>query len=64
MARKKVKAWPCKVGTVPWVVVVWGNSRPKVGRHITFRDWKHGSGWQEGIVTRVNPDGYFFVEVV
>lgn len=55
----------CKVGTQPWLIVLKPGSRAVVGRRIWFRrhDGKQGR-WTSGTVTKVNGDGYFFVDLI
>lgn len=63
MAKPKLHS--CKVGTQPWLVVLRGRSRPAVGRRLWFRRWDGSPGtWTSGIVTKINSDGYFFVDLV
>jgi len=57
---KKQKPYPCKIGTQPWVVVLWRSYRLEVGRKIKVRDYRHGSKWFCVTIERVNGDGYFF----
>ena len=57
---KKPTPVSCKIGTIPALVFVWRNVKPEVGKTIKFRDAIAGSKWEEGLVDRVNPDGYFF----
>lgn len=48
------KPIPAKVGTQPWVIVT-RQKKHVVGKKIRFRDWRHGSKWQVGIVDNVDP---------
>lgn len=60
---RKPKVYPCKVGTVPGLVVLWKNSKPKVGHKIKYRDDELTYGrWETGIVWKMHDDGYFFID--
>lgn len=61
---KRPKKYPCKVGTQPWLVILKGGSKPKVGRPISFRRAEHGTKWMSGVVDKINDDGYFFMSLV
>jgi len=52
---------PCKIGTVPSLVILRGSEKPKLGEKIMYRIAEDGSKWECGIVDRINPDGYFFM---
>lgn len=56
-------ARPAKVGTQPWLVVLKGGCRPKVGRLLTFRRSGNGEEWMIGRVTKMNTDGYLFIDL-
>ena len=58
------KKHSCKIGTMPGLVILKGNSKPTVGRSITFRRAEPRSKWQTGKVDRINPDGYFFIDLI
>lgn len=58
----RLKQVPCKIGTIPRVVIVDGRCRIAVGKEIRVREPIHGSRWQTVKVWKVNPDGYFFAE--
>lgn len=52
---------PCKIGTIPMIVQVHGNSKMTVGSHISIRYAENGR-WEQVLVTRVDPDGYFMAD--
>jgi len=53
----------CKEGTIPEMVVLRYNYKIEVGKKIIYRHPDHAQNdWREGIIWRVNPDGYFFIE--
>ncbi len=59
----------CKVGTIPERIWLRYRYRIEVGKMILFRrhkfnldGWQHE--WTRGRIWRVNPDGYFFVELM
>lgn len=54
----------CKVGTIPGLVVLKAGTKPSVDKKIEFRNPAHGSKWQFGRVTKVNDDGYFFIDLI
>ena len=56
---KKTKVWPCKIGTIPMLVII-RRGKPAVGKHLYVRENCDGSKWSMVIVDGVNPDGYFF----
>ncbi|QBC45863.1 hypothetical protein [Iodobacter fluviatilis] len=62
MAKAKIHS--CKVGTQPALVILKGNTKPALGKVISFRDAKNGSPWRTGLVDRINPDGYFFMALI
>lgn len=62
IARKPL-ARPAKVGTQPWLIVLKGGCRPKVGRLLTFRRSGSGEKWIAGRVTKINSDGHLFIDL-
>lgn len=56
------KVHPCKVGTVPGLVILRYNYKIEPNKRIVFRNADYGTKWQTGIITEVNDDGYFFIE--
>ena len=60
MALKESMLRPCKLGTVPALVVVHGGDRDKIepGRFVRVRE-RDGAPWERVLVRRVNPDGWF-----
>jgi hypothetical protein len=58
------KPRPCKMGTMPMVVIVDGRCKVEPGKRIRWREAQHGSKWRHARVEKVYPDGYFFAEVV
>lgn len=57
MARER----PCKVGTIPSLVILRYRYNIEPGKRIVFRMAAHGTRWETSIVDRVNENGYFFV---
>ena len=53
---------PCKMGTIPMLVIVDGRTKVAVGKRIRWREAESNSKWGYALVDRVNPDGYFFAE--
>lgn len=51
-----------KMGTTPWYGYVDGRCVIEAGRKIRVRDDMHGSKWSWVLVTRINSDGYIFME--
>lgn len=58
-----MKKHPCKIGTIPSLVILKYRYKIKVGKRIIFREDQIGSKWMRGKITQVNDNGYFFVEV-
>lgn len=56
------KGRPAKVGTIPMQVVTYGYNKIEVGKKIKYRLARTGSKWEQGIVTRINSDGYIFLD--
>lgn len=52
---------PCKIGTVPGLVIVKKGTKIVVGKVIDYRKYD-GYVWERGLVHQVNDDGYFFLE--
>lgn len=59
-AREKflAAARPCKLGTMPAMVVLDGRSELAVGKWVRVRECV-GGPWSRVLVRRVDPDGYF-----
>lgn len=57
------KHWPCKIGTIPWVVHLHGSDVPRLapGEWVRVR-LIPGAPWEKVLVTRVDPDGHFFAD--
>lgn len=53
--RMKLKTIPAKVGTQPWLIVLYPRVKVEVGRRITFREAIVGAKWLEGVVDKVEP---------
>lgn len=54
---------PAKVGTTASrIIVIAEDAVLKVGEKIGFRDDEPGSKWERGLIDKINPDGYLFVE--
>lgn len=49
---------PCKIGTQPALVRVDGRSKVEVGRWVRIQEHVNGK-WQQVLVRRVDPNGYF-----
>ena len=61
----KPKLHSCKIGTQPGLVVLKGGYKPMVGREVMFRRHNGNVGvWERGIVDKINPDGYFFINLM
>lgn len=60
MALREGALRPCKLGTVPSLVVVHGSDIAKIepGRYVRVRE-RDGVPWERVLVRKVNPDGYF-----
>lgn len=58
------KKIPAKVGTQPWVIVMKGATKLAEGKRVTFRKSDSPHAWRTGIVTKVNEDGYPFIELM
>lgn len=55
------KAVSCKLGTMPALVLVHGSDTIEVGKRIRVKE-SDGDRWHYVLVTRINPDGYFFAD--
>lgn len=56
----------CKVGTQPALIVPYGRCNIEIGKKIRFRharDGKYGP-IHTGVIDKVNPDGYFFINLM
>ena len=59
------KPRPCKIGTIPALVVFRYRYKLAVGKVLIVRDPGTGSGWYKVRVLGINPDShYFFCERV
>ena len=59
-----MKHHACKVGTLSSLtVILFGNSKPKVGRVIRFRYRGDRTKWMVGRVTQIREDGFFFMDL-
>ena len=57
------KLWSCKEGTIPELIVLRYNYKIREGLRIIYRHENEGqNNWRTGIIWRVNPDGYFFID--
>lgn len=62
LQREKSRV-PCKIGTQPAVVWLLKGEVPTVGKPVAFLR-AEGGKWSEGLVTKVNPDGHFFIDLI
>lgn len=62
LQREKSRV-PCKIGTQPAVVWLLKNETPTVGQPVAFLR-SEGGKWTEGLVTKINPDGHFFIDLI
>ena len=54
-----------KVGTQPWIIRLEKGSKTEVGEKVRFKEnGKELAPWIDGTITRVNPDGYLFIDLV
>jgi len=60
----KVKYYNCKVGTIPSEIVLKHNYKIEIGKFIYFRHSFMANKYHQGVITQVNNDGYFFVELI
>jgi hypothetical protein len=56
----KPKVYSCKIGTIPALVVIKGNSKSAINKKLAVRYAKNGEAYFNVIVDKINPDGYFF----
>jgi len=59
MTGDRAKAWSCKIGSVPSLVFLCRNYKPRPGLVMLVRDAKHGTRPFKVIVTKTDGD-YFF----
>ena len=62
----KPKLHSCKIGTQPGLVAIKRGYKVTLNTRIEFcshRDLPNRR-WSSGIVTKINPDGYFFIELM
>ena len=57
-----IKYHNCKLGTIPARVQLRYAYKIRKGLRIVYREDVHGSKWSNGIITKVNSDGYFFID--
>lgn len=62
LQREKSRA-PCKIGTQPALVWLLKGDEPTVGQRVGFVRTEGGK-WDEGMVTKINPDGHFFIDLI
>lgn len=51
----------CKIGTMPALVRKHDTDKVEVGRLVRIQR-QQGAKWEALLVTKVNPDGYFFAD--
>lgn len=55
------KARPCKIGTIPTVVLLDNRSSLNVGNWVRVQYVENGD-WEKVLVTKVQDDGYFMAD--
>lgn len=55
---------PCKIGTIPYQVVLHGSPILVVGSIRNVRKTIDNSKWFRVLITRINEDGYFFCDLI
>lgn len=59
----KTELRPCKIGTQPWLVKIFGKKTPTIGEKLRVK--KDGEGeWKDVLVDHVREDGYFFASLI
>lgn len=51
----------CKIGTIPKLVRLHGGDKVEVDRLVRVQE-QEGDRWAAVLVTKINPDGFFFAD--
>jgi len=60
--KQMAQTYPCKIGTMPSLVVLCRNQKIEVGKTISVRDRKRGSKSFNVVVRLVRDDGWFLAD--